>query len=48
MIPNNAQYYHIAYAVVVVLYGVYALTIWVRRKKVREQLSRSRSASRPT
>lgn len=37
MIPDNAGYYHIAYVVAVVLYGGYAVTIWVRRRSVRRR-----------
>lgn len=37
MIPDNAGYYHAAYAVAVVLYGVYAVSIWVRRRAVRRR-----------
>jgi hypothetical protein len=48
MIPQNAQYYHIAYMAAVVIYGGYALTIWLRRKKVRARLAAERPASRST
>ncbi len=37
MIPQNAGYYHAAYIVAVVLYGAYALSIWVRRRTIRRR-----------
>ncbi|HEY7876703.1 MAG TPA: hypothetical protein VIC55_00680 [Gemmatimonadaceae bacterium] len=38
--PNNAGYYHAAYAVVAVVYGAYALSLWVRRRRAQEKLGR--------
>jgi hypothetical protein len=35
--PNNAQFYHAAYIVAALVYGGYSLSIWWRRKKVRER-----------
>jgi hypothetical protein len=32
MIPDNAGYYHAAYVIAVVIYGAYAVSIWVRRR----------------
>lgn len=34
MTPENAGYYHAAYIVAVVLYGAYAISIWMRRRAV--------------
>lgn len=42
---HNAGYYHAAYVAAVVIYGGYALTIWRRRRRVRERWAdRARSA----
>lgn len=38
MIPNNAGYYHAAYAIVVVVHAAYAVSIWWRRRGVRARL----------
>ncbi len=32
MTPDNAGYYHAAYALAVVIYGAYALSLWFRRR----------------
>lgn len=37
MTPDNAGYYHAAYAIAIVLYGAYALSIWVRRRSTRRR-----------
>ena len=37
MIPQNAGYYHAAYVIAVVLYGAYAVSLWVRRRSVRRR-----------
>jgi hypothetical protein len=37
MIPQNAGYYHAAYIIAVVLYGAYAVSIWVRRRTIRRR-----------
>ena len=31
--PDNAGYYHAAYVVAAVLYVLYAVSIWVRRRR---------------
>lgn len=33
--PDNAYWYHLAYTIIVVLYGVYAVTLLLRRRKWR-------------
>ena len=33
MMPDNAGYYHAAYVVAAVLYVLYAVSIWVRRRR---------------
>ena len=40
MIPNNAGYYHAAYIVVAVAHIAYAVSIWMRRRRVRERLAK--------
>jgi hypothetical protein len=35
--PDNAGYYHAAYAVAALVYGLYAVSIWWRRRKLREE-----------
>lgn len=40
MIPNNAGYYHAAYIVVAVAHVAYAVSIWVRRRRLRERLAK--------
>jgi hypothetical protein len=37
MTPENAGYYHAAYIIAVVLYGVYAVSIWARRRSLRRK-----------
>jgi hypothetical protein len=32
MTPDNAGYYHAAYILAVVIYGGYALSLWLRRR----------------
>ena len=39
MMPDNSAYYHAAYVVAAVLYGGYALSIWMRSRRVRARLS---------
>ena len=31
--PNNAYWYHLAYAVAAVVYGGYAVSLWWRRRR---------------
>jgi hypothetical protein len=38
MMPHNAGYYHAAYIIAVGVYGLYAVSIWRRRKSVRERM----------
>jgi hypothetical protein len=38
--PDNAQYFHWAYAVTAVVYGVYAALLVRRRARVRRALER--------
>lgn len=42
MMPSNAGYYHAAYIIVAVAYGGYALSLWRRRRRVRDELARRR------
>jgi len=34
--PETSSYYHIAYAIALGIYAVYALSLHIRRKRVRE------------
>lgn len=36
--PDTATYYRIAYTWVVIVYGLYAILLWWRDKRVRAQL----------
>jgi len=36
--PDTATYYRLAYTWVVVLYGTYAVVLWLRSRRVRAQL----------
>jgi len=36
-IPENAFWYHLAYAVALVVYASYALSIWWRRRWLRRR-----------
>jgi len=38
-IPDNAFWYHAAYAVVVVVYAGYAVSIWWRRRAVARRIA---------
>ena len=40
MPPDNAGFYHAAYAAVVVIYGLYAVLLGRRRARVREAARR--------
>ena len=35
--PDTAVYYHAAYVVVALLYGGYAVSLWVRSRRVRDR-----------
>jgi hypothetical protein len=39
MPPNNGAFYHAAYTIVVVLYGGYALSVWLRSRRIRRRLA---------
>ena len=36
--PDTSAYYHAAYLAAAVLYGGYALSLWLRARRVRERL----------
>lgn len=36
--PENAGYYHAAYALTATIYAAYAISIWWRGRRVRERL----------
>jgi hypothetical protein len=38
MPPDNAQYLYGAYAVALAVYGLYSLSLWRGRRRVRERL----------
>jgi hypothetical protein len=42
--PDNASYFHAAYAVAIAVYGLYAFSLWRRRAKVRDALRREARA----
>jgi heme exporter protein D len=42
MMPDNAIYYHLAYAATVVLYGLYAFTLVLRRRALERRRERER------
>lgn len=35
--PETSTYYHIAYTVALTIYVLYGVSLWARRKRVREQ-----------
>ena len=35
--PDTASYYHLAYGVALTIYTLYALSLWLRRKNLRER-----------
>jgi heme exporter protein D len=41
MPPDNAGYYHAAYAAAVAIYALYAMSLWRRRARVRAALQRT-------
>jgi len=41
VMPDNAGYYHAAYASAVVIYALYVASIWWRARRVRERFTRS-------
>ena len=44
--PDTATYYHLAYTWAAVLYGVYALVLWRRARRVRARLTATRDPNR--
>ena len=34
--PDNAAYYHAAYIAIALIYGLYAASLWVRRRRARD------------
>jgi hypothetical protein len=38
MPPDNAQYLYGAYAVALAIFGLYSLSLWRRRRRVRDRL----------
>lgn len=34
--PETSAYYHVAYTIALSIYALYAVSLWVRRKRVRE------------
>ena len=41
VMPDNAGYYHAAYASAALIYALYMVSIWWRARRVRERLTRS-------
>ena len=35
MMPETSSYYHIAYLAALAIYGAYALSLYIRRKRLR-------------
>ena len=35
--PDTSTYYHIAYTVALSIYFLYGVSLWVRKKRLREQ-----------
>lgn len=35
--PETSTYYHVAYTIALSIYTLYAVSIWMRRKKVRQR-----------
>ncbi|MEA2763098.1 MAG: hypothetical protein QOD47_2382 [Gemmatimonadaceae bacterium] len=33
--PETSSYYHVAYTIALCIYGVYAISLYVRRKRLR-------------
>ena len=34
--PETSAYYHVAYTIALSIYSLYAISLWVRKKRVRE------------
>ena len=43
--PSNAGFYHAAYVVIAVLYGGYAVTLWLRRRSLGRMRSEARAGA---
>jgi hypothetical protein len=35
--PETSTYYHVAYTLALTIYVLYSLSLWVRRKRLRDQ-----------
>jgi len=35
--PETSNYYHLAYGIALSIYTAYAISLWVRRKNLRER-----------
>lgn len=35
--PETSAYYHVAYTIALSIYGLYAISLYVRKKKLRQQ-----------
>jgi len=44
---DTTSTYRVAYAVVAVIYAAYAISLWVRARRLRERLAVGRSHSEP-
>jgi hypothetical protein len=40
MTPDNAIYYHLAYAIAGIVYGAYAISLVVRRRRLESKLDK--------
>jgi hypothetical protein len=47
VIPDNAGYYHAAYAAAAVIYALYAASIWWRGRRLRESRRATEDAGAP-
>lgn len=46
--PHNAGYFHAAYIIAVTIYGLYAVSIWARRRAVRRRSTAARVGATQT
>ncbi|HTI64814.1 MAG TPA: hypothetical protein VL524_14905 [Gemmatimonadaceae bacterium] len=44
---DTTSTYHVAYAVVGVIYAAYAISLWVRARRLRERLAAARIRPEP-
>lgn len=35
--PETSVYYHVAYGIALTIYSLYGISLWVRRKNLRER-----------